>query len=77
MRYPLDTPCEADGIAGSSSYRSPGMGGAWKALNFGSLITCPPAKEFHGTINCVQNGLMFDSTIHGFFASYLLANPNV
>jgi len=50
----------------------------WKALDFGSLITFPPAKVSHGTINSIENGLMLDTTIRGFFDSYLLSiNPKV
>ncbi|RPA89778.1 hypothetical protein L873DRAFT_1720507 [Choiromyces venosus 120613-1] len=49
----------------------------WNAHNYSSLITFPPAQESYGSINSVQNGLLLDRTMHGFFDSYLLAiNPS-
>ncbi|PUU72806.1 hypothetical protein B9Z19DRAFT_1008012 [Tuber borchii] len=48
----------------------------WIAHKYSDWIQYPPAQESYGSINSVQNGLLLDRTIHGFFDSYLLSiNP--
>jgi len=50
----------------------------WNDCNYSRFITIPPANEFHGSINSVQNGIMLTTEMHQFFASYDLAiNPDV
>ncbi|KAG0134054.1 hypothetical protein HOY82DRAFT_638865 [Tuber indicum] len=49
----------------------------WNEFGYGSWITVPPAKEWHGSINSVQNGILLLSHIHTFFDTYEIAiNPN-
>ncbi|KAG0643685.1 hypothetical protein HOY80DRAFT_1020080 [Tuber brumale] len=51
-------------------------GGYWRGHNFGRWITIPPASESHGTINSVQNGILFTRDMHPLFDSYQISiNP--
>jgi hypothetical protein len=48
----------------------------WNDNNYGRWITFPPERG--GTINSVQNGLLFRSDIHQLFDSYKFSiNPDV
>ncbi|RPB04293.1 hypothetical protein L873DRAFT_1833304 [Choiromyces venosus 120613-1] len=51
--------------------------GYWKDNGYGRWITLPPTNDSDGLINSVQNGILLDSTMHGFFDSYdLTINPD-
>jgi hypothetical protein len=51
--------------------------GYWNDHNFDRWITIPPAGR-GGTINSIQNGLLFRSDIHQFFDGYAFSiNPDV
>ena len=50
----------------------------WNNCNFNQWITIPPASESDGTINSVQNGMLFTRDMHAMFDSYQISiNPDV